>query len=71
MNWYHRSTIESSSGATTAGNEQPLPSDVRSPEALICTMDYFMDEVLSNNPIEKCHGFNRDRTRAIRQDFTR
>ncbi|KAI8874886.1 hypothetical protein K501DRAFT_297785 [Backusella circina FSU 941] len=56
---------------SAAGNEQPLPSDVRSAEALSRTMDYLVDEVLSNNALENCHGFIRDRTRSIRQDFTR
>ncbi|KAI8975135.1 SAC3/GANP/Nin1/mts3/eIF-3 p25 family-domain-containing protein [Mycotypha africana] len=55
---------------SAAGNEQPLPSDVRSPTALVATLDYLIDEVLSNQPLEKCHAFIRDRTRSIRQDFT-
>lgn len=33
-------------------------------------MDYLVDEILANNPIDKCHKFLRDRTRSIRQDFT-
>lgn len=33
-------------------------------------MDYLIDKVLSNNTLEKCHAFVRDRTRSIRQDFT-
>jgi hypothetical protein len=33
-------------------------------------LDYLIDKVLSNNTLEKCHAFVRDRTRSIRQDFT-
>ncbi|KAI8388507.1 SAC3/GANP/Nin1/mts3/eIF-3 p25 family-domain-containing protein [Radiomyces spectabilis] len=52
---------------SAAGNEQPLPSDVRPPER---TLDYLVDSVLSHYPLQKCHAFIRDRTRSIRQDFT-
>lgn len=34
------------------------------------TLDYLVDEILSSNPLDKCHAFVRDRTRSIRQDFT-
>ncbi|KAI9271180.1 SAC3/GANP/Nin1/mts3/eIF-3 p25 family-domain-containing protein [Helicostylum pulchrum] len=55
---------------SAAGGEQPLPSDVRTPATLNKTLDYLVDEILANNPIDKCHKFLRDRTRSIRQDFT-
>lgn len=55
---------------SAAGVEQPLPSDVRTPEALMSTLDYLIDETLTNNNLEQCHAFVRDRTRSIRQDFT-
>ncbi|KAG2236387.1 hypothetical protein INT48_008369 [Thamnidium elegans] len=55
---------------SAAGCEQPLPSDVRTPAALNKTSDYLVDNILANNPIDKCHKFVRDRTRSIRQDFT-
>ncbi|KAG1455932.1 hypothetical protein G6F55_006788 [Rhizopus delemar] len=55
---------------SAAGNDQPLPADVRSPEALISTLDYLIKEIMSTYPLEKCHAFIRDRTRSIRQDFT-
>ncbi|KAI7868754.1 SAC3/GANP/Nin1/mts3/eIF-3 p25 family-domain-containing protein [Spinellus fusiger] len=55
---------------SAAGNEQPLPSDVRPPSVLKDTLDYLVDNVLSEYPLLKCHGFLRDRTRSIRQDFT-
>ncbi|KAK9760878.1 actin cytoskeleton and mitosis protein, partial [Basidiobolus ranarum] len=54
-----------------AGNEQPLPSDVRPPPVLTRTLDYLIDEIVGNDPgLEDSHGFIRDRTRSIRQDFT-
>ncbi|KAI9244721.1 SAC3/GANP/Nin1/mts3/eIF-3 p25 family-domain-containing protein [Sporodiniella umbellata] len=55
---------------SAAGNDQPLPTDVRSPEALVATLDYLMNDILSVHTLEKCHAFIRDRTRSIRQDFT-
>ncbi|KAK4517196.1 uncharacterized protein ATC70_000528 [Mucor velutinosus] len=55
---------------SAAGVEQPLPSDVRTPAALMSTLDYLVDETLTNNKLEQCHAFVRDRTRSIRQDFT-
>ncbi|ORX92049.1 hypothetical protein K493DRAFT_303634 [Basidiobolus meristosporus CBS 931.73] len=45
-----------------AGNEQPLPCDVRSPEVLTI--------VGRGQGLEDSHAFVRDRTRSIRQDFT-
>ncbi|ORZ03295.1 SAC3/GANP/Nin1/mts3/eIF-3 p25 family-domain-containing protein [Syncephalastrum racemosum] len=55
---------------SAAGNEQPLPSDVRPPEVLEETLDYLFGTVMLENPLIKCHAFLRDRTRSIRQDFT-
>ncbi|KAL0576228.1 hypothetical protein ABG067_008954 [Albugo candida] len=31
----------------------PVPSDVRSPEALAKTLDYLVNEILSKHPLEK------------------
>lgn len=56
-----------------AGNEQPLPSDVRTPEALRNTLDYLFTLFPASGPpatLRPSHGFVRDRMRAIRQDFT-
>lgn len=55
-----------------AGNEQALPSDVRPPAVLSTTLDYLVDKIVSaSDPLDKdTHGFVRDRTRSIRQDFT-
>ncbi|KAI8639194.1 SAC3/GANP/Nin1/mts3/eIF-3 p25 family-domain-containing protein [Parasitella parasitica] len=55
---------------SAAGVDQPLPSDVRTPETLTRTLDYLIDEILSDNLLEQRHAFLRDRTRSIRQDFT-
>ncbi|RCH99117.1 hypothetical protein CU097_010513 [Rhizopus azygosporus] len=55
---------------SVAENDQLLPSDVRCPKALVSTLDYLIDEILSKNPLKECHAFIRDRTRSIRQDFT-
>lgn len=55
-----------------AGNEQALPSDVRPPHILSKTLDYLIDQVVSASDLldKDTHGFVRDRTRSIRQDFT-
>lgn len=54
-----------------AGNDAQLPSDVRPPKVLVSTLDYLMNTVLlSPFPWKGKHPFLRDRTRAIRQDFT-
>ncbi|ORY76935.1 hypothetical protein BCR35DRAFT_353301 [Leucosporidium creatinivorum] len=53
-----------------AGNDQPLPSDVRPPHILKSTLDYLFHDLLPTQPLHLTHPFLRDRTRAIRQDFT-
>jgi nuclear mRNA export protein SAC3 len=56
---------------SAAGQEAPLPMDVRSVPALKRTLDYLIDDLLrddGNLPV--LHGFLWDRTRAIRRDFT-
>ncbi|PLW16339.1 hypothetical protein PCANC_21158 [Puccinia coronata f. sp. avenae] len=53
-----------------AGNEQPLPSDVRPPDILKSTLDYLFKVLLAKESLFDTHGFIRDRTRSIRQDFT-
>lgn len=55
---------------SAAGQEAPLPMDVRSVPALKRTLDYLVDDLLrddGNLPV--LHGFLWDRTRAIRRDF--
>lgn len=53
-----------------AGNDQPLPSDVRPPHILKATLDYLFNDLLPQESLFETHGFIRDRTRSIRQDFT-
>lgn len=54
---------------SAAGQEAPLPSDVRSAAALRRTTDYLLKDILSQYELPKIHGFLWDRTRAIRRDF--
>ncbi|KAK1243658.1 hypothetical protein MKX08_001796 [Trichoderma sp. CBMAI-0020] len=56
---------------SAAGQEAPLPMDVRSTAALRRTMDYLIDDLLQDDDnLRTLHGFLWDRTRAIRRDFT-
>ncbi|KAF9881192.1 hypothetical protein CkaCkLH20_01342 [Colletotrichum karsti] len=55
---------------SAAGQEAPLPMDVRSTAALRKTLDYLIDELLQTDEnLPTMHGFLWDRTRAIRRDF--
>jgi hypothetical protein len=56
-----------------AGNEQPLPSDVRPPHVLEMTINYLIEKVLDDTDhyaFSDIHNYFRDRSRSIRQDFT-
>lgn len=57
-----------------AGNEVPLPEDVRPPRALKRTLAYLfyeiMDKADSAESLVEAQKFVRDRTRAIRQDLS-
>ncbi|KAJ2465955.1 actin cytoskeleton and mitosis protein [Coemansia sp. RSA 2337] len=56
---------------SAAGNEEPLPEDLRTADTLIQTLDYLVNSVIAQDQtLQSCHGFVRDRTRSIRQDFT-
>ncbi|OAA40286.1 80 kD MCM3-associated protein [Metarhizium rileyi] len=56
---------------SAAGQEAPLPMDVRSVPALRRTLDYLVDDLLRNDGnLPVLHGFLWDRTRAIRRDFS-
>ncbi|KAJ2473989.1 actin cytoskeleton and mitosis protein [Coemansia sp. RSA 2322] len=56
---------------SAAGNEEPLPEDLRTPETLIRTLDYLVNTIIAQDQtLQSCHSFVRDRTRSIRQDFT-
>uniref|UniRef100_L2G5V7 Leucine permease transcriptional regulator n=1 Tax=Colletotrichum fructicola (strain Nara gc5) TaxID=1213859 RepID=L2G5V7_COLFN len=55
---------------SAAGQEAPLPMDVRSTAALRKTLDYLIDDLLqTDDNLPVLHGFLWDRTRAIRRDF--
>jgi hypothetical protein len=56
---------------SAAGQDAPLPMDVRSPAALRRTLDYLFNEVLGDDVenLYNVHNFLWDRTRAIRRDF--
>ncbi|RKP08647.1 SAC3/GANP/Nin1/mts3/eIF-3 p25 family-domain-containing protein [Thamnocephalis sphaerospora] len=53
-----------------AGNEQPLPCDVRPPPVLERTLRYLIHDIVAVHGIEDTHFFVRDRMRSIRQDYT-
>ncbi|KAH0538241.1 hypothetical protein FGG08_005160 [Glutinoglossum americanum] len=56
---------------SAAGNDAPLPSDVRPPLALQKTLNYLIDDILGGPlPLTKTNKFLWTRTRSIRQDFT-
>ncbi|KAG5942972.1 hypothetical protein E4U53_007129, partial [Claviceps sorghi] len=56
---------------SAAGQEAPLPMDVRSVSSLRRTLDYLLDDLLRNDSnLPVVHGFLWDRTRAIRRDFS-
>lgn len=54
---------------SSAGQDAPLPSEVRTTAALRRTVDYLMKEVLSEENLSQVHGFLWNRTRALRRDF--
>ncbi|OLL25968.1 SAC3 family protein 1 [Neolecta irregularis DAH-3] len=54
-----------------AGIEPQLPSDVRPPIVLRKTLDYLVDKfTVDQDTLRNTHSFLRDRTRAIRNDFS-
>lgn len=54
---------------SAAGQESPLPMDVRSVETLRKTLVYLTDLIESDELLPQRHSFLWDRTRAIRIDF--
>ena len=55
---------------SSAGQEAPLPMDVRTVASLKRTLDYLIDNVLGDESrLPLVHNFLWDRTRAIRRDF--
>jgi hypothetical protein len=57
---------------SSAGQEAPLPQDIRTPAALRRTLDYLVSGLLgaSDNELPNVHHFLWDRTRSLRRDFT-
>ncbi|PBP24145.1 leucine permease transcriptional regulator [Diplocarpon rosae] len=54
---------------SSAGQDAPLPSEVRTTAALRRTVDYLMKDVLTESNLCQVHGFLWNRTRALRRDF--
>jgi hypothetical protein len=52
-----------------AGQETPLPEDIRTPATLRKTTDYLMHTILGEKDLRSVHSFLWDRTRAVRRDF--
>ncbi|PVU88518.1 hypothetical protein BB561_005807 [Smittium simulii] len=51
---------------SAAGNDQPLPEDIRTPQTLERTMDYLINIILPSDPtLCDVHQFIRDRTRTL------
>ncbi|RKO92676.1 SAC3/GANP/Nin1/mts3/eIF-3 p25 family-domain-containing protein [Blyttiomyces helicus] len=55
---------------SAAGDEKPLPCDLRPPRVLQKTMDYLIHEIIAVHGVEDSHSFVRDRFRSIRNDLT-
>ncbi|OTA98424.1 hypothetical protein M426DRAFT_69844, partial [Hypoxylon sp. CI-4A] len=55
---------------SAAGQDAPLPMDVRSVRALLRTLLYLFDLIKSDDMLPQKHSFLWDRTRAIRIDFS-
>lgn len=55
---------------SAAGQDAPLPMEIRSTAALRRTLDYLIDDLLQSDAnLPLIHNFLWDRTRAIRRDF--
>ncbi|TPX43188.1 hypothetical protein SeLEV6574_g05195 [Synchytrium endobioticum] len=55
---------------SAAGDAQVLPCDVRTPGALVRSLDFLIHSVIADNGLVLPYYFCWDRTRAIRNDFT-
>ncbi|KAJ3991273.1 SAC3/GANP/Nin1/mts3/eIF-3 p25 family-domain-containing protein, partial [Lentinula boryana] len=53
-----------------AAGDKTLPSDLRPPRVLVGVLDYLFGELMVREGFERVFGFVRDRTRAVRSDFT-
>ncbi|KXX83171.1 SAC3 family protein 1 [Madurella mycetomatis] len=69
--WPNPSRMVKKFGRSAAGQDAPLPMDVRSVGALRRTTDYLFNDLLqSESNLPSMHNFLWDRTRAVRKDFT-
>lgn len=69
--WAEPARMVKKFGRSAAGQDAPLPMDVRSVDALKRTTDYLLDDLLqSDQDLPVMHNFLWDRTRAVRKDFT-
>ncbi|KAJ4419035.1 actin cytoskeleton and mitosis protein [Neurospora sp. IMI 360204] len=69
--WPEPSKMVKKFGRSAAGQDAPLPMDVRSIDALRRTTDYLFNDLLqSENNLPSMHNYLWDRTRAVRKDFT-
>ena len=56
---------------SAAGDDEQLPSDIRTPGTLKRSLDYLIDDVIGNGEnLAQVHKFVWDRTRSIRNDFS-
>ena len=56
---------------SAAGNDEQLPSDIRTPATLQTTLNYLITDVIGvGEQLSAVHKFVWDRTRAIRNDFS-
>jgi nuclear mRNA export protein SAC3 len=56
---------------SAAGDDEQIPSDIRTPETLRLTLDYLVDKLVGGpERLAVVHKFVWDRTRAIRNDFS-
>ncbi|EJF59439.1 hypothetical protein DICSQDRAFT_156285 [Dichomitus squalens LYAD-421 SS1] len=53
-----------------AAGDKTLPSDLRPPPVLKKTLDYLFHDLLMREGFSETHDFIRDRSRAVRADFT-
>ncbi|KAH9475152.1 SAC3 family protein 1 [Psilocybe cubensis] len=53
-----------------AAGDKTLPSDLRPPLILKCTLDYLFHDLLPRGGFSATFNFIRDRSRAVRNDFT-
>lgn len=69
--WAEPSRMVKKFGRSAAGQEAPLPMDVRTFAALRKTTDYLFNDLLQSDAnLPSMHNFLWDRTRGVRRDFT-